>query len=87
MPGVSLLDMDDLESVSQANRLEREKEAAKVEGIIDQEVGKFIDWWDGLRVAPGIAELREHAESLRTRGDKEGAETDASPSGRGRRPH
>ena len=67
MPGVSLLDMDDLQSVSQANRLEREKEVSKVEGIIDQEVGKFIDWWDGLRVAPGIAELKEHAESLRIR--------------------
>ena len=67
MPGVSLLDMDDLQSVSQVNRLEREKEVSRVEVIIDQEVGKFIDWWDSLRVAPGIAQLREHAESLRIR--------------------
>ncbi len=67
MPGVSLLDMDDLQSVSRANRLEREKEVSQVESIIDQEVGKFGDWWDSLRVAPGIAQLREHAEALRIR--------------------
>ena len=67
MPGVSLLDMDDLQSVSRANRLEREKEVSQVERIIDQEVGKFGDWWDSLRVAPGIAQLREHAEALRIR--------------------
>ena len=67
MPGVSLLDMDDLQSVSHANRMEREKEVAQVDGIIDQEIGKFSDWWDSLRVAPGIAQLREHAEALRIR--------------------
>ncbi len=67
MPGVSLLDMDDLQSVSKANRLEREKEVSQVQGIIDQEVGKFRDWWNSLSVAPGIAQLREHAEALRIR--------------------
>ena len=67
MPGVSLLDMDDLQSVSEANRLEREKEVSQVQGIIDQEVGKFRDWWNSLSVAPGIAQLREHAEALRIR--------------------
>ena len=67
MPGVSLLDMDDLQNVSKANRLEREKEVSQVQEIIDQEIGKFIDWWDSLQVAPGIAQLREHAEALRSR--------------------
>ena len=67
MPGVSLIDLDDLESVSRANRLEREKEVSRVEGIIDQEIGKFIEWWDSLSVAPGITQLRERAEALRSR--------------------
>ena len=65
LPGVTLLDLDDLESVSQANRLEWEKEVAQVEDIIDEEVSRFQEWWDTRRVAPGIAQLKEHAEVLR----------------------
>jgi glutamyl-tRNA reductase len=65
LPGVSLLDMDDLEAVSQVNRRGREKEVSHVEGIIDEEVSRFREWWDSRKVAPGIAQLREHAEQLR----------------------
>ncbi|MBF8267835.1 MAG: Glutamyl-tRNA reductase [Dehalococcoidia bacterium] len=65
LPGVSLRGLDDLEAVSQANRREREKEAEQVERIVDEEVSRFSEWWDTLRVAPGIAQLREHAEQLR----------------------
>ena len=67
LPGVTLLDLDDLETVSQANRREREKEAVQVEEIIDEEVTRFKEWWDFRKVAPGIAQLREHAERLRSR--------------------
>ena len=67
LPGVSLLDLDDLETVSQANRREREKEVAQVEVIIDEEVSRFNEWWDSRNVAPGIAQLRDHAELLRHR--------------------
>ncbi|MDP6494029.1 MAG: glutamyl-tRNA reductase, partial [Dehalococcoidia bacterium] len=65
LPGVTLLDLDDLETVSQTNRLGRAKEAIQVEDIIDEEVTKFQRWWDSHRVAPGIAQLRDHVESLR----------------------
>jgi glutamyl-tRNA reductase len=65
LPGVTLLDMDDLEEVSQIHRQEREKEADKVENIIEEEVSNFQEWWDSLRVVPGIALLRDHAEYLR----------------------
>ncbi|MDA0988503.1 MAG: glutamyl-tRNA reductase [Chloroflexi bacterium] len=65
LPGVTLLNMDDLESVSQTNRRQREKEVAQVEDIIDEEVSRFREWWDTRRVAPGIAQLKEHAETLR----------------------
>ena len=67
IPGLTLLDLDDLETVSQSNRLEREKEAAQVEVIIDEEVSRFREWWDSRKVAPGIAQLRDHAELLRLR--------------------
>ncbi|MBI2856070.1 MAG: glutamyl-tRNA reductase, partial [Chloroflexi bacterium] len=65
VPGVSLLDMDDLEAISQANRQAREKEATRVEEIIEDEVVRFREWWNSLRVAPSIAQLKGHAELLR----------------------
>ena len=65
LPGVSLHNLDDLQTVSQANRREREKEAERVEEIVGQEVYKFNEWWSSLRVAPGIALLREQAEQVR----------------------
>jgi glutamyl-tRNA reductase len=65
LPGVTLLDMDDLEEVSQVHRQKREEEAAQVEDIIEEEVSNFQEWWDSRRVVPGIAQLRDHAEYLR----------------------
>ena len=65
IPGVSLLDMDDLESVSRANHQAREMEASKVEDIIDDEVARFSEWWTSLKVAPSIAQLKAQAELLR----------------------
>jgi glutamyl-tRNA reductase len=67
LPGVTLLDLDDLETVSQANRQEREKEATQVEIIIDEEVSRFKEWWDSRKLAPGIAKLKDHADLLRNR--------------------
>ena len=67
LDGVTLLDIEDLEKVSLTNRREREKEVSLVEGIIDEEISKFHEWWDSRKVAPGIAQLREHAEALRHR--------------------
>ena len=67
LDGVTLLDLEDLEKVSLTNRREREKEVSLVEGIIDEEISKFHEWWDSRKVAPGIAQLREHAEALRHR--------------------
>ncbi len=65
LPGVSLMDMDDLQAVSQANRRDREREAVQVEEIVDAEVVRFREWWGSLRVAPGIARIREQAETVR----------------------
>ena len=67
LDGVTLLDLEDLEKVSLTNRREREKEVSLVEGIIDEEISRFHEWWDSRKVAPGIAQLREHAEALRHR--------------------
>ena len=66
IPGVTLLDLDDLESVSRANREERGREVASVEAIIDEEILLFRAWWESRSLDPSIARLEAHAEALRT---------------------
>ncbi len=65
IPGVTLLDLDDLESVSRANRDERGQEVDAVERIIDEEMLRFRDWWESRSLDPSIARLEAHAEALR----------------------
>ena len=63
--GVTLADMSDLERVAEVNRQHRQQEAARVEAIVEEEVARFHEWWDSLRVVPTLVDLREQAESLR----------------------
>ncbi|MSQ40509.1 MAG: glutamyl-tRNA reductase [Dehalococcoidia bacterium] len=65
LPGVVLRDIDDLEAVSEGNRRQREEEAQRVETIVDQEVQRFSQWWDGRQAVPTVAALREQAERIR----------------------
>ena len=67
LPGVHLYDIDDLEAVSETNRRERDREASKVEAIIAEEEGRFMEWLASREVVPTVAALREHAEAIRTR--------------------
>jgi glutamyl-tRNA reductase len=80
---VYLYDVDDLQGVVQANLKERQKEAKKAEGIIEQEIEVFFRWLGSLEVVPTIVALRKRLEdirraeldktlsSLKTLGDKE----------------
>jgi len=65
--GVHLYDIDDLETVAEANRRQRGQEAQKVEAIVEQEVGQFMGWLSSLEVVPTVAALRESADNLRVR--------------------
>lgn len=65
LDGVFLYDIDDLESVVQANLRERKKEAKKVERIIEEEVYKFESWLRTLDVVPLIKSLRAKVDSIR----------------------
>jgi glutamyl-tRNA reductase len=67
---VYLYDVDDLQGVVQANLKERQKEAKKAEGIIDQEIGQFHKWLGSLEVVPTIVSLRKRLEEIR-RGEVE----------------
>ena len=60
-----LYDVDDLQGVVQANIKERQKEAAKAEKIVDEEVGQFQGWLATLGVKPTIVALRGQVEELR----------------------
>ena len=62
--GVSLFDVDDLESVVARNRHVRRSEARKAEGIVEEEIQSFATWLGSLEVMPTLAALRSHATAI-----------------------
>ncbi len=62
---VYLYDIDDLQSVVQANIRERQREAKQAEEITHREVTHFCNCLKKLDVAPTIVALRESLESIR----------------------
>jgi glutamyl-tRNA reductase len=65
LPGVTLLDMDDLRAFADVGLAERRREVGKVRDLIDEEVARFRDVATGRAVAPLIADLRRRVEELR----------------------
>jgi glutamyl-tRNA reductase len=65
LPGVTLLDMDDLRTFAQAGIAGRQREVAKVETILDDELERYLGASSAREVAPMIVALRERAEQLR----------------------
>ncbi|HVF33263.1 MAG TPA: glutamyl-tRNA reductase [Acidimicrobiales bacterium] len=63
--GVTLLDMDDLRAFAETGVAERRREIAVVQGIVDDEVGRFFETLAAREVAPLVAALRERAEVVR----------------------
>lgn len=66
LPGVTLLDMDDLRAFADAGVAERRRELVKVQEIIDDEVVRYERAASVHDVAPLIAELRARAEAIRS---------------------
>jgi glutamyl-tRNA reductase len=64
LENVYLYDIDDLSTVVEMNRSEREKEAVIAARIVDEETLKFQRWWDGMAVTPTILALRRKAEDI-----------------------
>lgn len=64
---VHLYDIDDIEAVTERGWNGRAAEVERVEAIVDEEVGAFLNWWRSLDVVPVIAALRERAEGIRKR--------------------
>lgn len=71
-PGVQDLDnvfvynIDDLQSAVQSDASNREREIARVEEIISEEVAKFMGWWRTLDVVPVVTALRDKLEAIRS---------------------
>ncbi len=64
LENVYLYDIDDLNSVVEMNREQRDKEAVKASRIVEEETLKFSSWLDSMEVTPTIVELRATAEAI-----------------------
>jgi glutamyl-tRNA reductase len=62
--GVSLHDVDDVQSIVARNTSGREAEARRAETILDAEQAKFETWHSSLEVVPTVAALRERADEI-----------------------
>jgi glutamyl-tRNA reductase len=62
---VYLYNIDDLQSVVEANLKERQREAERAEVIIEREVGVYLSWLRSLDVVPTIVSLRQRVEEIR----------------------
>ena len=65
LPGVTLLDMDDLRTFAAVGATAREGEVAGVRMIIDDELERYLGASSAREVAPMIVALRERAEAVR----------------------
>jgi glutamyl-tRNA reductase len=64
---VYLYNIDDLQKVAYDNIQDREKEAQKAEAIVQEEVVKFVNWYQSLEVTPTIIALRKKFEEIRNK--------------------
>ncbi len=65
VPGVTLLDLDDLRRWADRGRQDRQAEVTAVEAIVVEELARHAEDLRARQVAPVIAALHERAESLR----------------------
>jgi glutamyl-tRNA reductase len=61
---VYLYNIDNLQDIVDENLNSRKKEAQKAEAIIDEEVIKYLEWFNALEVVPTIISLREKMEGI-----------------------
>ena len=64
LDNVYLYDIDDLSSVVEMNRSERDREAVKATRIVDEVTLTFERWLEGMSVTPTIQALRRKADSI-----------------------
>jgi glutamyl-tRNA reductase len=65
IPGVTILDMDDLRSFAEAGQAERRREVVLVQEMVDSELERFVSVSTAREVAPLVSLLHERAEEIR----------------------
>lgn len=63
---VFLYDIDDLQTVADENSERRKKESEEAERIVEDEVLKFLGWYQNLAVTPTISAMRQMADDIRS---------------------
>lgn len=65
LPGVTLYDIDALQTVVEQNMQLRRAELSAAEAIVEEGVTKFGEWLRSLEVVPTVASLRARADAVR----------------------
>lgn len=66
VPGVQLFHLDDLKQEAEMNLARRMSEIPKAEAIVEEMLGRFLEWHRNLKVEPLIRALMEKAEQVRS---------------------
>jgi glutamyl-tRNA reductase len=64
IPGVTLFDMDDMQSRVARTIAIREAEAMRANAIVEEEITRFAEWLGTLSVQPTIRALREYGDAI-----------------------
>lgn len=64
LPGVTLRDIDDLETVVRRNRSVREAEAERAAQVVEEEIQEFAGWLGSLDVLPTISALQARGQAI-----------------------
>ncbi len=64
IPGVTLYDIDDLQTVVASNLDVREGERTHADAIVEEEIQRFARWMGQLDVRPTISDLRRRGEEI-----------------------
>lgn len=62
---VYAFNVDDLKAVVAQNQASRRRMAMEAQGLLDQEVESFMDWWRSLDTVSTISSLRSKVETIR----------------------
>jgi glutamyl-tRNA reductase len=64
LPGVTLLDIDDLQAQVRRHLTVRRAEARRAEGIVEEEIQTFARWLGSLEVMPTLSALRARGDAV-----------------------
>ncbi len=67
MEGVRLFNIDDLSAIAEENLETRRQAVADAEAVIEEELARFMRWWESLEALPVFRALRRQAEDIRQR--------------------